>query len=97
MLFFRVPRLEFKGIVAEVPDENILNQPVTKVACNNVKTPSAHSTISWGTPLASAYGPTSKDIELGGTVFRPCTHMKHKQDQRHPQRNVWSLVQLVAS
>ena len=78
--------MEFKGLVLENPEENVLNQPVSK-ACN-IKTPSAQSTVSWGTPLAPPYGLTSKDKEFGGTVYRPCTHMKHKQDKRNPLQNV---------
>ena len=82
--------MEFRGLVSQDAAENILNQPVTKE--NAIKSPSADSAVSWGTPLSPAYALTSKDIEVGGTVYRPCTHLQHRQNRNLQNRNVRILL-----
>ena len=92
IFFTRVPPLQFKGLVSELSEENILNKPLLKSKVP--KSPSSQSPVSWGTPLDPPYILTKKDIEVGGTVFRPCTHLQHGGNRNLQQRNVCFILDL---
>jgi len=86
LLHFRVPRLELATIIGDNPTDQKPDEPIDNE--KSVFTPSSKSTVSWGTPVSNPYILNKKDIEFGGTVYRPCSHLKHRPNSRWQQRNV---------
>ncbi|XP_076813809.1 calcyphosin-2-like [Clavelina lepadiformis] len=86
-----VPRLELGEIVSDLTEEKVLEKPIKKR--DIVNSPSPRSAVSWGTPLSPPYALTSDDVRFGGTVHRPCTHIRHKGVQNKPiSKNLFSSV-----
>lgn len=82
-----MPRLQLDAIVGDHPEDRDLENPVVKY--KTFHTPASKSTVSWGTPQSKPYALTKNDIEFGGTVYRPCTHIGHNRpNSRRQQRNV---------
>nr|XP_039253532.1 calcyphosin-2-like [Styela clava] len=83
-----VPALNLGHLGTDIPESN--NQVKNPVKTNQrLQTPDSRSTVSWGTGLSTPYHVSKQDLQFGGTVHRPCTHMRHKgQEMKQPQKNI---------
>ena len=82
---FSVPALQLEKLGPELKDVSTLLNPITKQ--RSILSPSAHSTVSWGTPSSVPHKLTSYD-KHGGTIHRPCSHIQHRGIKKKQERNV---------